>query len=431
MIAEYRIRRLRQLTAWLLALLLLGLVPVANLMPAAIAGMAVDIDKELALLRDGRVQIHIGGARYRFAVFTYEDPDETGLGNALATIVSHDLLVNSKLSSLGVLRYLGDLGKAGDERQLRYFDKVEPLIESQGVQVAIWGMIRRTESGIRIDSYVQLSPSVMKNAFSFTFRPPREMGSAPLVHRIGPDRLLAQRRTFTEAEALELAAAAKKLSKPRTEPRDNAPMASELPLDKVYYLVERRGDWIKVAFQGGKPGWLRTSGFCHGAVCNPLMDVSQFATDLMAYDEHDSHIPRHKASLADDARVFLDQLFAVEVLNRAPPQYAETEVLHILNPWCDPQAAVPSPGGAATCNLRALARIIGPARAKAADGDMRPLEPARISAIARQLAKDSLSDPRHVPTLTNLAILYGWLGDSERSRLAAQLAESARDQATQ
>jgi hypothetical protein len=431
MIAGYRFQRLRQLAVWLLAMILLGIVPVMNLMPAATAGMAVNIDKELLLLRDGRVQIHISGARYRFAVFTYEDPDETGLGNALATIISHDLLVNSKLSSLGVLRYLGDLGKAGDERQLRYFDKVEPLIESQGVQVAIWGMIRRTESGIRIDSYVQLSPSVMEDAFSFTFRPPREIGNTPLVHRIGPDRLLAQRRTFTEAETLDLVAAAKRLAKLRTEPRDNAPLASELPLDKVYYLVERRGDWIKVAFQGGKPGWLRTSGFCPGAVCNPLVDVSQFATDLMAYDERDSRIPQHRASLTDDARVFLDQLIAVDVLNRAPPRYAEAEVLSILKPWCDPQAGVPSPGGGATCNLRALAQIIGPARARAAEGDYRPLERERIRAITRQLAMDSLSDPRHVPILSNLAILYSWLGDSERSRLAAQLAESARDQTAQ
>ena len=133
-------RRFSLLAVWLFTLLFIGWSPFDGFVPSARAGMPLDMERELSLLRDGQVKIHISGARYRYAVFTYEDPDQTGLGNALATIISHDLLVNGKVSSLGVLRYLGDLGKSSDEKQLRYFEKVEPLIESQGVQVAVWGV---------------------------------------------------------------------------------------------------------------------------------------------------------------------------------------------------------------------------------------------------------------------------------------------------
>jgi len=421
MIAAHGARCPRLLILWLLALLLLGSVPVHGLTPSILAGEKLDLEEELRLLRDGgSVPTRISGARYRFSVFTFEDPDGTGLGNAFATIISHDLLANGKVSSLGVLRYLGELGKANDERQLRYFDKVEPLIESQGVQVAVWGMIRRTDKGIRVDSYVQLSPSVMQKAFSFSFQPPRGMRSAPLVHRVGPDRLLTQRREFTFEEAQGLAAVAQDLNRLRTAPNDNAPTAAVLPLGKVYSLIEQRNNWVKISIQNGKSGWLRTSGFCPGA-CAPLLDVSQFASELMAYVEHKRRIPNRSSSLADDAKAFIDQLLAIDALNHAPYKKA----IHILEPWCDSQSAVPSPGGAATCNLRALVQIVGPIRSAAARGRYRPLKRERISKVTERLAKDSLSDPRHVPTLSNLAILFSWLGDRERAKLASQLAETA------
>jgi hypothetical protein len=133
-------KRAARICLMMLAVLIgVGVAPVGGLVPAALAGMRLDIETELQLLREGHAQLHIGKARYRFAVFTFDDPDGTGLGNAVASVLSHDLLMNSKVSSIGVLRYEGGLGKASDERQLRYFDKVEPLIESQGVEVAIWG----------------------------------------------------------------------------------------------------------------------------------------------------------------------------------------------------------------------------------------------------------------------------------------------------
>ncbi len=450
MIAVHGARCLRLLVLWLLALLLLNLVPVHGLTPSAIAGIGLNLDKELHLLRDGGyVPIHISGARYRFSVFTFEDPDDTGLGNAFATIISHDLLANNKVSSVGVLRYMGKLGKASDEQQLRYFDKVEQLIESQGVQIAVWGMIQRTDKGIRVDSYVQLSPSIMQKAFNFSFQPSRGMRDA-LIHRIGPDRMLVQRKEFTYEEMESLVAVARGLGELRAAPYDNAPIAAVLPIDKVYYLIKKHDNWVKISIQDGKldwlrnlilsvwdvnfwnrkSGWLRTDNFCP-STCASLLDVSQFASELMAYVEHKHRIPNHSSSLADDAKAFIDQLLAIDALDHASYERA----MNILLPWCDPQSSVPSPGGAATCNLRALVQIVWVFRASVASDRYFFTGPwDTIRKVTEQLAKDSLSDPRHVPTLSNLAILFGWLSryhdglytDNERAELASQLAESAR-----
>lgn len=414
--------RLPHLAVWLLALL----VMLGGISPGAFAGMPLDIEKELQLLRDGQARLHLGGSRYRFAVFTFEDPDGTGLGNALATLLANDLLMNGKVDSRGILRYVGDLGSASGERQLRYFDKIEPLIESQGVQVAVWGVIRRTESGVMIDSYTQLSPAAMREAFSYTFRLPREMERAPLVHRIGPSRLLTQRLTLAAAQAEALAGIAARLDELRAAPSDSAPVVARLPLGRVHYLLEKQGDWARVGIEGGGEGWQRASGTCVGA-CAPLLAVSRFASGLMSYDDR-GWLPERNSALADDAKAFIDQLQVVEILNRASPDRAEAEALRILDPWCpaasasDSEAA-PPPGGAALCNLRALARLVIPSREAAARH--LPLEQKQLRAVAQQLALASQSDPRHVPTLKNLATLFRLLSDTNRAKLAGRLADEA------
>lgn len=396
----------------------------------ASAGMMLDIDKELGLLRDGRPQVHIQNARYRFAVFTFDDPDGTGLGNAVARILSHDLLMNSKVSSVGVLRYVGDLSQPSGEKQLRYFDKVEPLIESQGVQVAIWGAIRRSGDGIRIDSFTQLSPSVMGSAFSFSFRMPREMGGGRLVHRIGPDRMLTQRLQLSAEQAQDLARVAGELDRLRTAPKASASFAGDLPLGSVYYLLQRQGEWVQVGMQSKRRGWLRSTGLCTGT-CQPLLSVARFASELMAYDDR-SQMPTRGGALAPDTQAFLDQLWAIQILNGTPAHIGEQEALAVLRPWCPTkeeaksEEAVSPPGGAATCNLRAITKLIGMGKRLAKPKSEETLDPKKQMRLAADdLAIVSMSDPRHVSTLENLATLFNLLGDTQRSGLARTLAKEA------
>lgn len=423
------IGRYRMARPWLrsmLAMLVTGWLLTGLLPHPAMAAMKLDIDEELRVLRDGHAKVHIGEAQYRFAVFSFDDPDGTGLGNAVASILSHDLLMNSKVSSVGVLRYVGELGRASGDAQLRYFDKVEPLIESQGVQVALWGTIRRTGDQVRIDSFTQLSPSVMRDAFSYSFRLPAEYGGGGrLVHRIGPDRMLTQRLTLSADSAASLGLLAASLDRLHATANDSARSVGQLPMDSVYYVQKRKGDWAQVGMQSGQSGWLRAGGFCTGD-CAPLLAVSRFASSLMAYDQSGS-LPDKSELLAPDAAAFIDQLWAVEVLNRTPPQSAEQAALAQLKRWCPgPDAgagntqALP-PGGAATCNLRALVQLVGPTR----KGANQQLTPKLVRSVTDELAVVSMSDPRHVPTLENLATLFGILGDGERARLARQLAVEA------
>lgn len=419
MILQNQTRAFTRVFVVLAALLLAG---------TASAGMQLDIDKELGLLRDGRPQVHIQNARYRFAVFTFDDPDGTGLGNAVARILSHDLLMNSKVRSVGVLRYVGNLGQPSGEKQLRYFDKVEPLIESQGVQVALWGAIRRSGEGIRIDSFTQLSPSIMGSAFSFSFRMPREMGGGRLVHRIGPDRMLTQRLQLSAAQAQDLARVAGELDRLRTGPKDSAPLAGDLPLGSVYYLLKRQGEWVQVGMQSGRRGWLRSTGLCTGS-CQPLLSVARFASELMAYDER-SEVPSRGETLASDSQAFLDQLWAIQVLNGTPAHIGEQEALNVLRRWCPTkeeargEESASPPGGAATCNLRAITKLIGLGKrlAKPKSEEVLDLK-KQMHLAADDLAMASMSDPRHVATLENLATLFNLLGDTERSELARTLAK--------
>jgi hypothetical protein len=49
-----------------------------------------------------------------------------------------------------------------------------------------------------------------------------------------------------------------------------------------------------------------------------------------------------------------------------------------------------------------------------------------IQAIGRDLANASLADPSDTDVLDNLAVLFGYLGDEQRQKLAAQIAGGLR-----
>jgi hypothetical protein len=241
--------------------------------------------------------------------------------------------------------------------------------------------------------------------------------------------MLAQRLTLSAEQAKSLGSVAESLDRMRAGPKDSKPFVGRLPLGSVYYLEQRQGDWVKVGMQSGKGGWLRARGMCTGP-CAPLLAVSQFASGLMAYDER-GEMPESNASLAPDALAFIDQLWAVEVLNRTPANVAEDEALYRLKRWCpagdgtNANEELP-PGGAATCNLRALVRLVGPLRRAAKQPSSgAPVSVDLVRSVADELARASMSDPRYVPTLQNLATLFGILGDAEREKLASTLAHDA------
>ena len=120
------------------------------------AGIRMDLERQVHILEQGgSPPLAIGGAEYRIGIFTYEDPDRTGLGDALGKLVAHDVLLRTQARSLGVLMFTGGLAPSRPGG-LSYFDKIEKVAAGQQVYLAVWGTIRRIGSELLIETYLQI-----------------------------------------------------------------------------------------------------------------------------------------------------------------------------------------------------------------------------------------------------------------------------------
>lgn len=408
---------------------------------SATAGIDLKVETELQLLSRGETPPkRFGDAAFRVAVFSYEDPDGLGLGDTLAALVGHEMLAGSRVSSLGMLRYVGSLAPRG-ENDHGYFDKVELLMRTQEPTVALWGMVRREADQVIIDSYLQIPESTMARSLQVRLELPDAMGKGELRARLGADRLLLQRHRLPFAAVQELRDAAAPLNELRTQPRVNAPVRARLPLKTTYYVKELRGDWVLVGtYPGTVSGWVPRSGHCTGA-CAALIDAPRFVSDLLAFME--KRLPADpRDSLAVDAQQLRDQILAVLRLDAVPPDveavqpYVE-DAIRLLDPWL-PRPGNPVEtavaGGAGSANLRLLARVKGElwrARWKFEPGsssrayDSLQLPKEMLRQIAFEAADATLIDPQNVDLLNNLGVLFYLSGDSPRSVLAKTLLEKA------
>lgn len=396
--------------AWLLAL------------PAA-AGEKVDLEAQLQLLERGELPaLRIPGARYRVGVFEFDDPDGTGLGNSVATLLSREILLGSRVRSIGVLQFVGGLSPSAS-MQLSYFDKVDKVAEAQQVTVAIWGRIQRTGASIRIETYLQLPPSTLERAFTWRVRFTPETSVEPLVARLRPDRLLLQSKTVSASETDAISDAARRLDQLHEERRDDARVKAVLPIGKVYWVKTRDGDWTELDAGGDTVGWVRTSGGCAGE-CASLLEASRFAGDLLRFMETRA-VPDTRVGLSEDARAVADQLSALEGLGGRRAEEIRARSLEVADRWLGAARAerrVP-PGGAAFANLHALAEIVIALKLSAREvGDNARLPTGTARDVAYRLADASLNDPANAEVLHNLALLFEYAGDRPRAELARKLA---------
>jgi hypothetical protein len=406
------------------------LLVMATLAPSqALGGEQIRIDEELRLLKQGKIRQRIPYARFRVAVFTFEDPDGTGLGDALARILSHDILVRSKVSSIGVLRYVGGLlAKAPDDPS--YYDKVEKLTEAQQVTIAVWGAVHRQGKRIVIDSYAQIPPTTLRKDFSWSIKLPQAMGGGTLAAQLNPDRIWVQRHELAASEIEVLLTSAARVNQLRNRPGDRERVIAELPMDSVYFLEARQGDWIKLNAGAGRTGWVRVAGHCAGA-CMPLLDSARFVSGLLAFVQSNS-TPEVAETLGLDAHAVHDQLAVLSVMDWERPDISEREALSLVNRWLVRPAGdfvgVP-PGGAAFENLRALIKIVGALKregmGRGRPFDQRQLPRGQVAEIANELARASLIDPRNAVVLRNLTVLFSYMQDEGRAQLAGRLAENA------
>ncbi len=438
------------------ALRLLILVSGVLLLPmAAFAGEMIDAEAELRLLGMGKVKKHIPGAEYRFAVFAYEDPAKTGMGGPLAALVANEVLLNSRVYSLGVLHYKGNLSPNQSE-ELSYFDKVDRLVASQEVSLAVWGLIRSIGSNMVIDTYLQIPSEVSEKKLIWNFTLPRVMGGRILQAHLQPDRIHVQRLVIPLSSRDSFVVAAKQSLELRAEPRIAAAVVGTLPQDGgVYWVAEYQGDWARFVTPSGLTGWIPVKGHCKGE-CLTFLDAAAFGGELLAYisSYRRSH-PKARKGLTAEALAIEEQIQALDLLLTAR-RSGLNEHLQILQRWVGPNrmtgidghtgidrgSGIP-PGGAAFANLYTIGQLFrdlyqefqrrvdrDPSISRSTElageiFDELVIRQERLKELAFDLAEASLYDPQNRDVLHNLAVLFEMAGDSARAQLARRIALEA------
>jgi len=409
--------------------LVLACAGLASLAPgAALAGKKVDLDEEVGrLLRGEQPEVHIGGARHRVAVFTYEDPDRTGIGDLLAGVLAHEILLGAEVSSLGVVRYEGSLAPRRAAPDVSYFDKVERVTDAQRAALAVWGSVRRMPGRLRVETYLQIPRASVDSSFTWRLAvraaEPPPGGSAAcgeLRARLRPDRVLLQTLEVPIDELRRLRDFS--FDRLRAGPDAAAPVVGQLRKGEVYRIVERREGWAHVEGRG----WIPEKPAC-GDFCAKLARSGALVRALLRFMD-DRSAPEVGPQLGVEALAVAEQIRALQGLKGGADRVRDA-TLALADQWegagratgPDPATGIdrgsgPAPGGAAFANVRALGRV---ALAQASE----PGAPrAQLQAIAFDLADALQDDPRNEDVLQNLSVLFACAGDAARARRAAELA---------
>jgi hypothetical protein len=404
--------------------------------PAAqsFAGIDASFDEQLNILAQGKTpQRLIPGAKYRVAMITYEDPDGTGLGDTVAALAAREVLTNSGVSSIGVIFFREGVSPSAGSN-LGYFDKVERVTAAQGVKLAVWGVIRKAGKGVEISTYTQVPRPALEQHFTWRLRLPAAMGGRELLARLRPDRILVQRLQLDTAGVAGLRSAAETIGQLRKHPRMDDPVTARLPMDDIYYVTNREGNWVRLATKSGIDGWAPTRGHCVGP-CGELLRAAAFAGGVLRYMAS-GHVPEGGGALTEEARAVSDQLDALNLLADGTMEKL-FRIERITRRWQEGQA-VP-PGGGAFGNIQALSvlsialkeQFLSRARRGASNAELANTydqitvnkEGARRQAF--DLAKVSLADPRNPELMHNIAVLFAYAGEPERAALAQRLAGEA------
>jgi hypothetical protein len=417
----------------------LGLAPPRQ----ALAMEIVDVEEQLRIIASGENPTpRIAGAEFRIGSFSYEDPDATGLGDALAALVGHEMLLNTDVRSLGVLVFAGSLAPAPGER-LGYYDKVERVTAAQAVSIATWGMVRRVGDELVIDTYLQIPDASLVNHFSWQHALPSAMGGGLLRARLGPARFRVQSLRVPAAAAAEFADAAAMLGELRESPQRASRVTGRVPRGEVYYVRERAGDWVRLQTRRGN-GWVPLRGHCIDS-CAALPEAARFAGALVRFMSRpqDPPVPDATPGLSVEALAVTEQLQALVGL-RGFGEDSLRRSLALASRWTgaarrtgvdevsgiDRGEGMP-PGGAAFANLRVIA-MFGAALAQAGSSgttlfDDIQVPGGTVRGLADELARASLDDPRNIEVLENLAVLFAAAGDGRRASLAHDIALKAQN----
>lgn len=415
--------------------------------PPAAAEIRLDAKRELQLIEQGRSEQRLPNIAYRVAIFSFEDPDRTGLGSALAGLAGRTVLTRAQVMSLGVLRYEGDLSPEAPGAPA-YFDKVARIVDAQHVAIAIWGRVRRSQGRLSLDTYLQIPDEMLERSFTWRLPLPARMGGGELRARLSPSRIAVQRLNLPESTAGDLHTAAQALDQLRSGPDASAPVTFQLPLGQVYTLEEIRGQWVRLRLDSQRAGWSHVPS-CPEP-CAPFLDAARFAGAMLRYMASGPP-PDVSATLTVDARAAADQIHALATMGRSS---GSTDALSLAQRWlrsgvrptADEPETLLAAGGATFANIVALNRTANlllaaydreaPRPPGLARGQPEPLDrevwsrlapgKAAVGNIARQIAGVAALHPGDSDLLHNLAVLFDYAGDATRAAAARRLSGERR-----
>jgi hypothetical protein len=400
-------------TSWMLTVSLC----LFALAPGAQAMVGVDVNEDIDSVLAGRAPpLHLPGIKYRVAVFEFEDPDGTGLGSAISTLIAREILLRSQVRSLGVLNYYGSLAPSRKHPQ-SYFDKVDLVVQAQRASLALWGVVRRDGRSIVVDVQAQLPDPVVEKSYAWALTLPRAMGGETLKASVTPTRMQVQHVRMPIEFATTLAAMASSGNVVRAAPSRAAAVATRIPKYSALSVTETRGAWSKFVVDG-KSGWVQRPTECVRE-CAQLLGTASFVGALLKFADG-GPAPAVSKELSRDTLVVARQLGVLADLREKKYRSAET----YLSRWDGGRASDYGAPYADMFALGAIAAALQEQRDRPYD-EIR-LDNAFVRGVAGGLAKASQDDPRNAQLLENLAVLFRIVGDESRAGLATRLAADAQ-----
>lgn len=348
--------------------------------------------------------------RNRLATFTLDDPHATGLGDAVSFILSKKLLFSTRVTSYAIVNYRqgAEPVSPGD---LAYFDRVDAITKDQRFRMALWGRVSRNDLGARIDTFLQIPNDSDEPDYVQTVRLPEAMGGGLLTARLKSTRIPLQSLQVNAEEMSSLRSAAETISTLRSAPKEAASVVGQIGVgagSKLHTLVDSDNDWVKLRLSGGAMGWTSVDRFCSGA-CAPLLDVANYVNNVVALS---AGLPSRPVpeSLTRDADAMLQQLTVLRLLRTDPSRARDLAE----------RGARTAAGsrGVIFANAIAVSRIKEGLTRAGANG----LDRQMVEQVANQLVEASIADPRDIDIVENLSVLFAYLGDDSRRRLASEIA---------
>lgn len=378
------------------------------------AKIIVQLQREIKHLEDSLERLadqprFFSAAKNRVAVFTLDDPDNTGIGDAISFLISKALLFSAPVSSYGIVNYQSGVEQPDDNGR-SYYDKVEKITEGQAYLFSIWGKISANKNTVTIEIFGQIDNRL--DPFYRRVRLPQAMGGGSLTARVNANRFKIQTIRLSRESLGLFGVTSEQVRTLRAEPSRSSPVVDTLTEGKVHVIVSGRGPWVELAIQGGERGWTSVEEYCFDE-CKQLLTAVRYTNNFIAMTSNQGRLQQtpdvdHRAANAKR------QLAALGSVDRFP-----VSALKIA------RGESPETGYA---SIRAIAEIAIELERRGTETrfDEIRLEQSFVRDVADQLARASLATPKDLDILANLVVLFDYLEDYSRRDLALRISESIR-----